>query len=1133
MPANGAGTAGANYDQTDFGYDSTKRRNRTVSPGGTITFQVFGVRRHVVATYVGTDDSGATETDPTGDGADPNNNMVLVTSYQYDHGQAGGDGNLTEQTQHVDADTARVTQFVYDWRNRRTATDGEIDFYEQLTYDNFSRVTRTERYDTTAQGNLIARNDTLYDDRGRVYRTIRYAVDPSTGTVDNAMVDNTWYDAAGNVIKSLPSGAKLFSKTVYDGIGRQTTQYTGYDLDETTYSQAGTVVDDTILEQTETDYDNASNVIQTTRRQRYHNAPASQTGALGDASTDPKARVTYSAQWHDAIGREIATGNYGTNGGAAFVRPNTIPERSDTVLVTTIGYNDAGEAFQTIDPAGREDRQFFDAAGRSLRSVQNYVDGIVDIDHPDEDVTVETSYGPDGQLLTLVAKNPATGDQVTRYVYGTTLTDSEIARSDLLRAEIYPDSDDTADPLGDGPDEVYDRIEHRYNRQGQRTETKDQNETVHAFDYDKLGRRIHDRVTSLGGGVDGTARRISTTYDVSGLVEGVATYDDSAVGSGNVRNELVFEYNDLGMPVKEYQEHAGVQDGNTLYVQYDYDTTASGGVFTHGLRPISMRYPNGRRIHLDYGANDGMDDALGRVAALRDDDSGSPGDMLAEYAYLGIGRIVVEDYVEPEVELNYDSGTPGEYAGFDRFARVIDHRWYDYGASTDRDRYTYGYDRASNRLYRENTLTSGRDELYGHDQVSRLIEFQRGELNANKDGITGTPAREEDWSLDMTGNWPGYVQKTSGSTDLDQGRTHNPVNEITAITAATGTNWADPEHDRNGNMTTIPKPANLADGLTATYDAWNRLVEVKDGQTVIARYEYDGLNRRIKRHVDSGAPSSPSGIDTYVHDYYNSAWQILETRQSDTQSAEPETLQPKHQYVWSQRYIDAAVLRDENTGANGLCDDRRLYFLNDANFNVTGLLDTAGDAVERYVYSPYGVATIYDATWTNSRSASSYDNVTLYTGRELDAETGLYYYRNRYYSADLGRFVSRDPIGYEGGDVNVYRYIGSNPSIRTDPEGKDYGECKMFDTICKRKGSSGSTLACIWACRCPDDSPFQFNHKKPNFDRGVEEREDFRYPCTGNIDEDEQSRRDLWDPTGYGDCCGRGGGKPSRKRKGI
>ena len=87
-----------------------------------------------------------------------------------------------------------------------------------------------------------------------------------------------------------------------------------------------------------------------------------------------------------------------------------------------------------------------------------------------------------------------------------------------------------------------------------------------------------------------------------------------------------------------------------------------------------------------------------------------PGDTLAEYGFLGLGRIVQEIYPEPEVRLDYDSGTPGDYAGFDRFDRVVDHLWYAYAASADRDCYTYGYDRASNRLYRENTLTSGRDE---------------------------------------------------------------------------------------------------------------------------------------------------------------------------------------------------------------------------------------------------------------------------------------------------------------------------------------------------------------------------------------------------------------------------------------
>jgi hypothetical protein len=100
-----------------------------------------------------------------------------------------------------------------------------------------------------------------------------------------------------------------------------------------------------------------------------------------------------------------------------------------------------------------------------------------------------------------------------------------------------------------------------------------------------------------------------------------------------------------------------------------------------------------------------MDDVFGTTLA----DGGKPNDTLAEYAYLGIGWIVQEGYPEPEVQLDCDSGTPGESAGFDRFGRVIDQLWYAYGASADRDRYRYGYNRASNRLYRENMLTNGRD----------------------------------------------------------------------------------------------------------------------------------------------------------------------------------------------------------------------------------------------------------------------------------------------------------------------------------------------------------------------------------------------------------------------------------------
>ena len=58
-----------------------------------------------------------------------------------------------------------------------------------------------------------------------------------------------------------------------------------------------------------------------------------------------------------------------------------------------------------------------------------------------------------------------------------------------------------------------------------------------------------------------------------------------------------------------------------------------------------------------------------------------------------------------------------------------------------------------------------------------------------------------------------------------------------------------------------------------------------------------------------------------------------------------------------------------------------------------------------------------------------------YTGREQDAETGLDYYRARYYDSAVGRFISEDPIGFGAGDANLYRYVGNSPTNYTDPSG--------------------------------------------------------------------------------------------------
>src|SRR5262249_37008849 len=146
------------------------------------------------------------------------------------------------------------------------------------------------------------------------------------------LVNNTWRDGSQNVVKFLPAGSQIFAKTVFDSLGRTVITYTGFGNDAT-YGAIISVASNTILEQLAIAYDNGDNTIQSTLRQRYHNADASQFGALGDPQTAPNARVTYAAFYPDALGRLVAAANFGTNGGGPLSRPGTAPARSDTCLV--------------------------------------------------------------------------------------------------------------------------------------------------------------------------------------------------------------------------------------------------------------------------------------------------------------------------------------------------------------------------------------------------------------------------------------------------------------------------------------------------------------------------------------------------------------------------------------------------------------------------------------------------------------------------------------------------------------------------------------------------------------------------------------------------------------------------------
>jgi RHS repeat-associated protein len=204
------------------------------------------------------------------------------------------------------------------------------------------------------------------------------------------------------------------------------------------------------------------------------------------------------------------------------------------------------------------------------------------------------------------------------------------------------------------------------------------------------------------------------------------------------------------------------------------------------------------------------------------------------------------------------------------------------------------------------------------------------------------------------------------------------ANRLTARTASGVT--ATPTWDANGNLT--------SDGVRSyTWDARDRLTAIPS----VANFAYDPFGRR--------QTATRGGIATsFLYD----GWDVVQEQQGGTPSAD--------------LLIGLGV--DERFARGGAT------FLTDG-LGSTLALASAGTAATSYGYDAYGVAQV---------TGTASDNPFQYTGRENDG-TGFLHYRNRYYSPTWGRFVSEDPIGFRGGDVNLYRYVANNPMQGRDPSG--------------------------------------------------------------------------------------------------
>ena len=216
--------------------------------------------------------------------------------------------------------------------------------------------------------------------------------------------------------------------------------------------------------------------------------------------------------------------------------------------------------------------------------------------------------------------------------------------------------------------------------------------------------------------------------------------------------------------------------------------------------------------------------------------------------------------------------------------------------------------------------------------------------------------------------------------------------------------------DSNGNLTTKTEGS---DNWVYEWNAENQLTRVTKNGIEVARFGYDAKGRRVEKVAGSLTT-------TYT---YDGADIVRETRSDGS----------TFKYVHGQGI-------DEWLGRQN-ADNSLTYFVADALGSIAAETNGAGQVT---------LARTYDA-WGNLDATSAAVGGPAFTGREWDTETGLYYYRARYYDPGNGRFVSADPIGFRGG-VNLYVYADDSPTTRVDPLGLAATKEPSYYYVCCWRG---------------------------------------------------------------------------------
>jgi RHS repeat-associated protein len=905
------------------------------------------------------------------------------------------------------------TAYSYTSHNLETITDAKGKTYLINVYNNEDRVTEQTYGDPLESGGTsaisydpLAGQTTVIDRKG--FKTIHT------------------FDSDGNPVRR-----EFFTQNVRPGDpASYLTQYEyNSNLELTkTISPKGNI--------TENAYDSKGNLTSVSRKGTGGNPDLISTFTYEPnfnqikTVTDPRGNVT--TYTYDYELGEPSKGN---------LRKITFPAVNGQTIESLFTYTSFGELETVTDPNGNITKyEYFPLTGYLKKITQGF-------NTPDASTT-EFTYDSIGNVSSV--KDPRGNTATFQYDVNSNL--KQITNPKLQITKYTYDPNGNLEKLereapfsaegGSASGGGFQTTTYSYTSLDQLKSITDHQAHVTAFEYDPNGNR--KKVTDAEGNItqytyderdllyqvtDAESHTTAYSYDANGNLETIKDANTNVTSYQYDEFDRLKKtiYPDSSEEVYTYDSASNlteVRSPKSEVRKYAYDELNRLKLKEYVGCPVSLcggnvtyQYDQGSRLKLASNSLTTLDyqyDSLNHVKVSSSTLNAQPYTLSSQY-----------DTAGNRIQLTYPHGQIVKY-DYDTLNRLDKIK-----TASDTVLYDFGYDSLSRRdsLTRPNGITT----TYAYDTLNRLMEI--GTVPALPGTVpisyplydkVGNRKQKTDSSGTETYSYDKTYQLTSVSGGSSSSYTYDPVgNRLTAvIPAQAGIHTYTPNslnqyasvdsitysYDLNGNLT--------SDGTrTYEYDYENRLVK----STVIASaseaiYAYDPFGRRLSSSLRGGAADEAI---SYLYD----GDQIIEVFPCSLLSALCSV---------SQSYLHGPGI-DEPLEITNHPSQVTSYYHSDGLGSVTALTSSSGSSVETYTYDAYGIPEIRNSSGSVIPE-SLIGNPFTFTAREYDPETGLYYYRERYYYPQLGRFLNRD--GVDGDDENRYTYVENNSINYVDPYGE-------------------------------------------------------------------------------------------------